>query len=40
VLRLADAGGFKQIQAEPLPADAGGLTTAINDRLRRAAAKR
>jgi L-threonylcarbamoyladenylate synthase len=40
VLRLADAGGFKQIQAEPLPADAGGLATAINDRLRRAAARR
>jgi len=39
VLRLADAGHFKQIQVEPLPADAGGLATAINDRLCRAAAK-
>ena len=40
VLRLADEGRFKQIQVEPLPAAAGGLAAAINDRLRRAAARR
>ncbi len=39
VLRQADASGFAQIQVEPLPADAGGLAAAINDRLHRAAAK-
>ncbi len=40
VLREADAGGFRRIVIEPLPADAGGLAAAINDRLKRAAAKR
>lgn len=40
VLRRADAGRYRQIRMEPLPADAGGLAAAINDRLRRAAAKR
>lgn len=40
VLRQADAGRYRQIIVEPLPADAGGLAAAINDRLKRAAAKR
>ena len=40
VLRQADAGGYRQIWVEPLPSDAGGLAAAINDRLKRAAAKR
>jgi L-threonylcarbamoyladenylate synthase len=40
VLRRADAGGYRQIWVEPLPGDVGGLAVAINDRLRRAAAKR
>jgi len=41
VLRRADAGGYTQIRMEPLPAaDASGLAAAINDRLKRAAAKR
>jgi L-threonylcarbamoyladenylate synthase len=40
VLREVDAGGFRRIVVEPLPADAGGLAAAINDRLKRAAAKR
>jgi L-threonylcarbamoyladenylate synthase len=41
VLRRADAGGYTQIRIEPLPAaDASGLAAAINDRLKRAAAKR
>ncbi len=40
VLRRADAGGYRQIWVEPLPGDAGGLAAAINDRLKRAAAKR
>lgn len=40
VLRRADAGGYRQIWVEPLPTEAGGLATAINDRLQRAAAKR
>jgi L-threonylcarbamoyladenylate synthase len=38
VLRAADQGGHRQIQVEPLPADAGGLAAALNDRLKRAAA--
>lgn len=40
VLRRADAGRYRQIWVEPLPADASGLAAAINDRLKRAAAKR
>jgi len=40
VLRQADAGHYRQIRVEPLPADASGLAAAINDRLKRAAAKR
>jgi L-threonylcarbamoyladenylate synthase len=40
VLRQADTGGYRQIWVEPLPDGAGGLAAAINDRLRRAAAKR
>lgn len=40
VLREADAGGFQRIVIEPVPADVGGLAVAINDRLKRAAAKR
>lgn len=40
VLRRADAGRYRQLRVEPLPADAGGLAAAINDRLKRAAAKR
>lgn len=39
VLRRADAGRFRQIWVEPLRADRGGLAAAINDRLKRAAAK-
>ena len=39
-LRRADAGGYRQIWVEPLPGDAGGLAAALNDRLKRAAAKR
>ena len=40
VLRQADAGQFRRIVIEPLPAETGGLAAAINDRLKRAAAKR
>ncbi len=40
VLRRADAGRYRQIRVEPLSADASGLAAAINDRLKRAAAKR
>ncbi len=40
VLRRADAGRYRQIWVEPLPGDVGGLAAAINDRLKRAAAKR
>lgn len=40
VLRRADLGQHRQIWIEALPGDTGGLATAINDRLRRAAAKR
>ena len=40
VLRLVDAGGYQRIVIEPVSADLGGLATAINDRLKRAAAKR
>jgi L-threonylcarbamoyladenylate synthase len=39
VLRQADQGRHRQIWVEGLPADAGGLATAIKDRLKRAAAK-
>jgi L-threonylcarbamoyladenylate synthase len=39
VLRRADAGRYRQIWVEPLAGDAGGLAAAINDRLKRAAAK-
>ncbi len=38
VLRTADQGGHRQILVEPLPAGAGDLAVALNDRLRRAAA--
>lgn len=38
VLRRADAGGYRQIWVEPLPADGGGLAAALHDRLKRAAA--
>lgn len=40
VLRAADAGGHDRILIERLPPTAGGLAAAINDRLRRAAARR
>jgi L-threonylcarbamoyladenylate synthase len=40
VLREADAGGHRRILVEKLPPTAGGLAAAINDRLKRAAAKR
>ena len=40
LLRQVDAGSYRQIWVEPLPDGAGGLAAAINDRLRRAAAKR
>jgi L-threonylcarbamoyladenylate synthase len=40
VMRQADAGGFRRIHVEPVPGEAGGLAAAINDRLKRAAAKR
>ncbi len=40
VLREADAGGQRQILIEKLPPTAGGLAAAINDRVKRAAAKR
>jgi L-threonylcarbamoyladenylate synthase len=40
VLREVDVAGFRRIVAEPLPTEAGGLAVAINDRLKRAAAKR
>lgn len=40
VLRAADAGGHRRIVVEKLPPTAGGLAAAINDRLRRAAARR
>ncbi|HEY8994134.1 MAG TPA: L-threonylcarbamoyladenylate synthase [Lacunisphaera sp.] len=40
VLREADAGGHRAIVVEKLPPTAGGLAAAINDRLKRAAAKR
>jgi hypothetical protein len=39
VLRVADQAGHRQIWVEPLPAGSGGLAVALNDRLRRAAAK-
>ena len=38
VMRSLDREGFKAITAEPAPDD-GGLGTAINDRLRRAAGR-
>jgi L-threonylcarbamoyladenylate synthase len=40
VLRRVDAAGYRRMHVEPVTAEAGGLATAINDRLRRAAAKR
>jgi L-threonylcarbamoyladenylate synthase len=40
VLRAADAVGYKRIYVERLPANSGQLAVAINDRLRRATAKR
>jgi len=40
VLRDVDSGGYQQIWLEAPPESSGGLATAINDRLRRAAAKR
>ena len=40
ILRQADAGGHRRILIERLPPTAGGLAAAINDRLKRAAAKR
>ena len=40
VLRQADQKKHRQIWIEALPDDVGGLAAAINDRLRRAAAKR
>ncbi len=40
VLRQADNASHHQIWIETLPADSGGLAAAINDRVRRAAAKR
>ena len=39
VLRTADQGGYRQIWVEPLPDAAGGLTVALKDRLKRAAAR-
>ena len=39
ILRQIDTLHYRQIWAEALPADAGGLATAINDRLKRAAAR-
>jgi len=40
VLREADASGYRAIQLEQLPAAAGGLAAALNDRMRRAAGSR
>jgi L-threonylcarbamoyladenylate synthase len=40
VLRQADLGRHREIWVEALPADAGGIAAALNDRLKRAAAKR
>lgn len=40
VLREADAAGHREILIEKLPPTAGGLAAAINDRVKRAAAKR
>jgi L-threonylcarbamoyladenylate synthase len=40
VLRQADRGGHRQIWIERLAADASGLALALNDRLKRAAARR
>ena len=37
VLREADAGGYREIQLEKLPATSGGLAAALNDRMKRAA---
>lgn len=39
VLRAADAGGYRTIQLEKLPATAGGLAATLNDRMKRAAAR-
>jgi L-threonylcarbamoyladenylate synthase len=38
-LRQLDQGGFRRIHLECAPAGAGGLAAALNDRLRRAAAR-
>lgn len=40
VLRATDAAGYDSIRIETVAAGAGGLADAINDRIRRAAAKR
>ena len=40
VLREADGAGYREIWVEALPAEAGGLATALRDRLKRAAATR
>ena len=40
VLRQADQGGHARLWIEALPENSGGLAAAINDRVRRAAAKR
>jgi len=37
VLRVADMGGYREIQLEKLPATAGGLAAALHDRMKRAA---
>ena len=39
VLRAVDQAGWRQIHVEALPAESGGLATALKDRLKRAAAK-
>ena len=39
VLRETDLGGYREILLEKLPATAGGLATALHDRMKRAAAK-
>jgi hypothetical protein len=38
-LREVDGAGLRQIFIEPIPAVSGDLAVAINDRLKRAAAK-
>ncbi len=39
VLRQVDAAGYREIAIEAVPRSAGGLATAIDDRIRRAAAR-